>query len=207
VTGWMAMAVKSAKISGLKLPDDIFDSIRTHCFNSIPENKETSDYSKEDPTLNYANATPMTNRKGPAMTAIGMLLRMYTGSSSRSHGVVNGANKLLKILPKWGGNSGIPEVNVDDLDSKWNNEYTWYYGTLTMFQVGGEHWKVWNKALIDTLIPNQRKGGPLDGSLKDVDGSWDTGPGWSPIVGRSYMTAMCALNLEVYYRYESISKN
>ena len=79
--------------------------------------------------------------------------------------------------------------------------YYWYYGTLTVFQVGGEPWKKWNASLRDMLCENQRRGGPMDGSSNDVDGSWDPVCTWASRGGRVYSTAMGALSLEVYYRY------
>ena len=63
------------------------------------------------------------------------------------------------------------------------------------------HWKSWNTRLKKTLLQNQRKGGPMDGSAKDVDGSWDCKMGWAPTGGRVYTTAINALSLEIYYRY------
>ena len=33
--------------------------------------------------------------------------------------------------------------------------YYWYYGTLAMFQMGGEHWERWNKNLKTAVIDNQ----------------------------------------------------
>jgi hypothetical protein len=52
------------------------------------------------------------------------------------------------------------------------------------------------------IVPNQRKGGPLDGTVQDVDGSWDP-VSWLRVYGggRVYTTAINALSLEVYYRY------
>jgi len=72
--------------------------------------------------------------------------------------------------------------------------YTWYYATLGMFQMGGEYWKKWNRAMIQALVPNQRKGG-------DEDGSWDPINTVDKHGGRVETTALGALCLEVYYRY------
>jgi len=80
--------------------------------------------------------------------------------------------------------------------------YYWYYGTLAMFQMGGKSWKQWNAKMKAALLPNQRKGGPVDGSLQDVDGSWDPVSWLCRHSGtRVYTTAVNALSLEVYYRY------
>ena len=78
----------------------------------------------------------------------------------------------------------------------WGNQdfYYWYYGTLVMFQMGGDYWKQWNKAMRDMLVSNQRKGGP-------DDGSWDPNGKYGQRAGRAFSTAVGALCLEVYYRY------
>ncbi len=55
------------------------------------------------------------------------------------------------------------------------------------------------------LLENQRKGGPLDGSLEDVDGSWDVESWIDKYGGRVMTTALGALTLEIYYRYLLVS--
>ena len=102
------------------------------------------------------------------------------------------AEMLTRELPRW-------EPNSTERDPQ--EPYYWYYGTLAMFQTGGRYWQLWNEALKPTLINNQRRGGPLDGSANDVDGSWDATMGWGRTGGRVYHTAINALSLEVYYRY------
>ena len=72
--------------------------------------------------------------------------------------------------------------------------YYWYYGTLAMYQVGGERWDVWNRALQARLLPLQNTQGTLAGS-------WDPNTVWGGYGGRVYTTAMATLCLEVYYRY------
>jgi hypothetical protein len=74
------------------------------------------------------------------------------------------------------------------------NTYYWYYATLALFQHQGEVWENWNRRLTRQLIEHQRKDGP-------AMGSWDPVGEWADIGGRVYQTAICALTLEVYYRY------
>ena len=74
------------------------------------------------------------------------------------------------------------------------NLYYWYYGTLGMYQLQGDHWQRWNSAMQTTLVQRQRLNG-------DVAGSWDPDCLWGGYGGRVYSTAMSALCLEVYYRY------
>ena len=72
--------------------------------------------------------------------------------------------------------------------------YYTYYGTLDMFQIGGDLWTQWNTALKAMLLPNQRRDG-------DLDGSWDPLTKYEKQAGRAYTTALGVLCLEVYYRY------
>jgi len=74
------------------------------------------------------------------------------------------------------------------------NLYYWYYGTLAMYQYGGEPWRRWNVSLRDRLISEQRK-------LGNTAGSWDPKGPWGAYGGRVYSTALSALSLEVYYRF------
>ncbi len=98
---------------------------------------------------------------------------------------------MVKSLPEWGKGAG---------GGAWMFYY-WYYGTLVMFQMGGDWWRQWNAALRDMLLEHQINM-PADPTL---DGSWD------PIAdgtrgGRAYSTAICCLCLEVYYRYLPLFK-
>ncbi len=115
----------------------------------------------------------------PAMTAEGMFTQVLLGrqrDDSRMHG---SAAYLMAHLPDW--------------DSE-TNTYYWYYGTLAMYQHQGPSWSRWNDAITDQLLAHQRRDG-------DAAGSWDPEGEWADVGGRVYQTAICALTLEVYYRY------
>ena len=62
----------------------------------------------------------------------------------------------------------------------------------------GNEWKACKKALEKALLPNQRQD---KGNFK---GSWDPVGPWGEDGGRVYSTAICALVLEVYYRYAQV---
>jgi hypothetical protein len=176
VTGWFVMQLKSAKIAGLRVPDAAFQGAVTFT-DSVSDQYGKCRYKADWLSPNYT------------MTSVGMLVRLYTGSAPGDAKVSGGANYLLQKLPVWGENGmGV-------------NMYYWYYGTMTMFQVGGDPWKKWNGALRDMLCSNQRRAGPKDGTAADVDGSWDPVCEWGTRGGRVYSTATGALCLEVYYRY------
>lgn len=186
VLGWMMMAFKSAKIAGLKIPEDTFEK-----FKARVDEMTTKDQSGNPQITSYMNKGDRKLGDGwkNCMTAVGMLVYEYCGVKRVELDVM--ADVLIKDLPA---------ANDGDFDI-----YRYYYATLAMFQYGGDKWRTWNKALSETLVGTQRKGGPLDGTLQDTDGSWDYDKDkWGPKSGRVYQTAMSAFCLEVYYRYESV---
>jgi hypothetical protein len=184
VSGWNLMALKSAKIAGLKVEGSAFQG----CMNWL--NAATR---PNDGRCAYAGtiAQVAAGNGSMAMCAAGMLMRQFMGVDRGDPALKAAADTLGKNLPSWeGGNAG--KVNF----------YYWYYGTLCMFQMGGQHWEKWNTAIKKSLLDNQCKGGPMDGTENDKDGSWDpVGGGHVPTGGRVFSTALGALSLEVYYRY------
>jgi len=185
VLGWMMMAFKSSKIAGLNVPEDAF----VH-FKERVDEMTTKDQSGNPQVTSYMVLGDRKLGDGwkNTMTAVGMLVYEYCGVKRSELDLM--ADVILKDLPAPGKNYCI---------------YRYYYATLAMFQYGGEKWKTWNKALVETLVGLQRKGGPKDGTLQDVDGSWDyENDKWGPKSGRVYQTAMSAFCLEVYYRYETV---
>ena len=69
-----------------------------------------------------------------------------------------------------------------------------------MFQLGGDHWKVWSEALDRALLPAQRREGC-------EAGSWDPVGVWGSEGGRIFATAMSILILETEYRYKRMLKS
>jgi hypothetical protein len=125
----------------------------------------------------------------PKASARGALCRLLMGTPNTDKTIIGAAEHVLGTLPVWG--DGGRSVDFD----------YWLWGTTAAFQCGGETWKKWNAATRDMLCDNQRRGGPMDGSVNDVDGSWDRhGPG-SGRLGRLGVTAQGVLTLETYYRY------
>ncbi|MHC4914434.1 MAG: prenyltransferase/squalene oxidase repeat-containing protein [Planctomycetota bacterium] len=181
VTGWYVMQLKSAKIAGLKVDGAAFQG----AMNFV--NKCTDKRGR----VGYTN-----NRGVPSTTGVGMVCRQFMGIRNTDETLIKGAKYLAEEenLPAWDENNGR---------CVWGpcTFYHWYYGTLAMFQMGGEYWPKWNEKLKKTLVPNQCKGGPLDGSVNDKDGSWDPIARQTLYGGRVYSTALGALSLEVYYRY------
>lgn len=115
----------------------------------------------------------------PAMTAEGMFMQQVLGLGRDDPRIRGSVNFILKNLPDW---------------EESPNTYYWYYATLAMFQQGGNDWRRWNERLVPQLLGHQHKSGRKSGS-------WDPEGEWAGVGGRVYQTALCALMLEVYYRY------
>lgn len=188
VNGWLLMALKSAKISGLKTPPFIFENLKKRLLDVT-----TKDSSGNFELVNYLELGDRKSRTA-TMTAVGMM--MYENLGVARIELKNLADHLIKDLPKYGS----PNLNQE--------MYRWYNTTLALYQFGGEHWKKWNFAMTNLLVLNQRVNGPLDGSTADLNGSWDHEQDhFGQNLGRIYTTAMGALCLEVYYRYDRIYKS
>lgn len=114
-----------------------------------------------------------------AMTAEGTFVRQLLGERRDEPSMKTAIEYIARPLPDW---------------ERRLNTYSWYYITLALFHHGGPEWQSWNQALSRELLKHQRRGGR-------VEGSWDPGGEWAPVGGRIYQTAICALMLEVYYRY------
>ncbi|MBI2921155.1 MAG: terpene cyclase/mutase family protein [Planctomycetes bacterium] len=188
VTGWAVMALKSADMSGLAVG-------RTGYEGALGWVREVTDeaYYKVGYT---AKGTPKIVVAGKnedwenheAMTAVGMLIRIFTEHDKADPALAGGAKLMMGDTPVYGG--------------KKTDYYYWYYASLALFQLDGpdgQYWNAWNKSMVNALVPSQRGG--KDGC---ACGSWETDVDrWSFEGGRVYATAINVLTLEVYYRYES----
>jgi len=122
-----------------------------------------------------------------------MLASLYLGKKPGE--LTAGAEFLAQNPPKWDPAC----APMADWPTYCYPIYFTYYGSLTMFQMGGDYWKNWNRSLKEMLLPKQRKDGDFSGSWDVIGGSDDK------LAGRVYMTAMSALSLEVYYRYTQLN--
>ena len=137
----------------------------------------------------------------------------YTGPST-SHGMTGVGALCLKLL----GDADSNEVrkamyNLEKAVMKWeaggafNQLYYSYYITQAKFHEAGETWKQWNRMFSPVLVKNQiveknAIAGP-DGKMVDI-GHWAPErelSGHTDGEKRVMNTCLCALQLQVYYRY------
>ena len=127
------------------------------------------------------------------MTAVATTCLQFLGKDRNDPQVMATANQIIK--------DGLPAAGALDF-------YRWYYASLGLFQMGvkSEVWKQWNEPLKTSLLASQCK----EGTFKENKGSWDPDAEISHAKGkwgRVGQTALGALMLEVYYRYDDCHKN
>ncbi len=198
VTGWMVLALKASKVCAeirvIKIPKDRYKQHFNWALNWFVRATNTSGktgyLAPGDPGSQvleiYPDPYPY-SKELSCMTAVAVLCRLFAGVNRRDDRIKSGVNILMKEPPAWRPASGKRKSKI--------NLYYWYYATYALFQYGGTPWKKWNEALLKTLLDTQIMGGCSDGSWDPI-GEWG-GPG-----GRVYSTAIGAMTLEVYYRFE-----
>ncbi len=175
VTGWQVMALKSLTV-------DEKDQNRRkeilkkalHFFKNVTAYEKGSRYGYNAPKSG-------TN----AVTAVGLLCRLYLDWGVDQPELLQGADYLLENGPDIG------------------NPYYTYYTTLLMFNIGGKRWSKWNNSVRDALIEQQEISGHEKGSWYPDDDS----RGFCGSGGRLYVTALNCMSLQVYYRYLPLYKS
>ncbi len=185
VTGWMVMALKSAKLAGLNVSPDTFKGARDF-IDSVTDEYGAVGYTQRG--SGSVRLEHMLEEYPPqysqALTAVGMTSRVFMSEDpAKSEPIQKGSELLAQLLPTW----DKPKIDM----------YYWYYGTLAMFQVGGERWNKWNGAMQKAIIDHQEKEGV-------AKGSWEPIGAWGEEGGRVCATALLTMCLEVYYRYDKV---
>ena len=114
--------------------------------------------------------------KKASTTAIGLISRMLSGMKRSHPQLKQGVAHLSATGPANG------------------NMYFNYYATQVMMHYGGDYWKKWNEVMRDRLVKTQITEG-------HAAGSWDLADTHGRRAGRLYMTCLCTMTLEVYYRH------
>ena len=134
VTAWQYMALHSARLAGLSVPEEAFARAREY-MDSVSSGRHRGLYS-------YTGGGP--NR---AMTASGMFCRQLDLVPPTDPRMPEGAEYLGRHMLQQNP-----------------NYYYMYYATLALYQHQGSVWKEWNEKLKETLPLIQKKVGPERGS-------------------------------------------
>ncbi len=164
--GWQIMSLKSASLAGIAIPESAWRGAQRF-LDSVSGGGHHG-------LASYRPGEEFTR----SMTAEALACRQFLGISRESPTSREAGDHLLRELP------GQGEPNL----------YSWYYGSIAMYQLQGEYWKRWSEALRKTLLATQRTAGALAGS-------WDPNTRWDGYGGRVYSTALATLCLEAHYRF------
>ncbi len=185
VTGWMVMALQSARLAGLDVKPETLDNVTTWLDFARDTDAEHKFRYRPDAVSDQQYDRSLSRISNPSMTSVGLLMQLYLGWNRNDQRLIRGAEYLLQHLP-----SDATEAQRDT--------YYWYYATQVMRHVGGERWERWNARLHPMLVQTQIRQGDLAGSwhpYEPVPDSWGRKGG-----GRLYVTTMNLLSLEVDYR-------
>jgi hypothetical protein len=164
--GWQFMALRSAELAGIPIPARTRSGIIRY-LQSVAAGR----------CGGLASYRPR-EQTSRTMTAEALVCWQFLGMAPQHPAGKEAGDFLLGELP------GESRPNF----------YYWYYATMALHQLQGEHWQRWNDALRTHLLATQQQAGPLAGS-------WDPDPVWGGYGGRIYSTSLATLCLEVYYRY------
>lgn len=167
VVGWQLMALQSARAASLEIPS-----------RTMRRAERFLDRAQTD-RRGALYAYQPGGHPSPAMTAEGLLSRMYLGWGRDHRGLRRGVRLLTTQFP--------PRMDQPNI-------YYWYYATQVVHHWGGPLWQTWNERMRDVLVSTQATDG-------HEAGSWDPRTPHGEFGGRLYMTALAACTLEVYYRH------
>ena len=138
--GWQLMALKSAELAGLPMPQAMRDGA-IRFLKSVASG----------PHAGLASYRPG-EQPSRTMTAEALVCRQFLGMARDNPSADEAGDALLGELPSKG------KVNL----------YYWYYGTLGMYQLQGDYWQRWNEALQAALVGQQATDGDSAGSWDPV---------------------------------------
>ena len=185
VTCWCIMALTSGRHWGLTVDSNAL-AMATTFLDSCTTPDGRCGYSRAgQPSARKVGdqETRFPAERTEALTAAGLFARFCLGQDPKEKDCMRAAaDRLVAQRPNWDTKAGT----ID--------HYYWYYGSYALFQIGGNAWREWSKALTPAVLKTQRTDG-------NANGSWDPIDAWGEDGGRVYSTAILALTLEAYFRY------
>lgn len=178
VTGWIVMALQSARMAGLEVPPDNLRRVSRFLDKVAVDGGTRYPYQAGQ----EASLT---------MTAEALLCRQYLGWPRTEARLIDGLEWITR-----------PENLVNF--KKGRNVYYWYYATQVCHHMEGEYWKKWNAVMRQALPEQQIKSGREAGSWDPLRPTRDE---WEAHGGRLYVTCLSIYMLEVYYRHMPLYSN
>jgi hypothetical protein len=173
VVGWQVMALKSAQMSGLDVPEVTMRKAQQYLNSCCDTANEGYGYVGVGST--------------PTMSAVGLLCRQYLQAwGPQNLRLIKGIDNNIKTYP--------PGTT--------KNIYYFYYATQVMHHFGGGAWKNWNEKMRDFLVKTQDKGnGPNQGSWNSDGDPHGSAGGRLMVTSLSLLTLeVYYRHLPLYYR-------
>lgn len=172
--GWHLMSLKSAELAGVRVPPAVRQRMQSF-LKLVAQGNAGGLYGYR---RNVVSGGRDSEPVSPAMTAEALFCHQMLGIDPTSAQT----REAVQLLGQ-----NLPALSRKDY-------YYWYYGTLSLYQHGGDAWQQWNTRLRDHLLAEQIRTGAFAGS-------WEPTDPWGRYGGRLYSTALATLSLEVYYRF------
>jgi hypothetical protein len=173
VTGWQVMALKSAQMAGLDVPETTMRRAQLFLNSCCNDKSQGYGYIGPNPT--------------PTMSAVGLLCRQYLQAwGPQKLELIRGIDNHIKPTPP----------------GAIKNMYYYYYATQVLHHFGGAAWKTWNEKMRDNLVKAQvRRNGPDFGSWSSAGDAHGTAGGRLMITSLSLLTLeVYYRHLPLYYR-------
>ena len=154
VSSWMVMALESARIGGLDVPDDALADAEAFMRRMFDRRRGYVLYSRDASRLNERYRTL------PASTPAATFCLLLLGAEPDDAAIQDVLDFTLERRPRRYRRGSTDDFVFDAV----GNVYFWYYGSLACMLTGGETWELWNAALKDVLVPAQNP----DGSFTPV---------------------------------------
>lgn len=172
--GWCVQALKAAKMAGIKHPE--LKAAMDLAIKGMQKNAH--------PQGGFGYTSPGQG----GLTGVGVLCMQFLGAANKGE-----CRRGLDYME---------QVATFNWREPWGKSpvYYWYYATQAKFHAGGNIWQQWNNVFSRELVMSQTvmRGAGEDG--KDL-GFWDSPGEKEHSDGRVQDTCLCALQLQVYYRY------
>jgi hypothetical protein len=187
--GWCAQALKAAKMAALDCP-----GLEAACKKSILGFKKNFGGGYDGGGFGYTSPSAT-----HGLTPVGVLCMQLMGAGQEEQAMGGLATMASEKWMKYDLDAP-PAIGKSPL-------YYWYYATQAKFHAGGDTWNKWNKLFSPELVKKQHvikkdQSGYVDhkGRPQDI-GYWDQYNGSGANENPVFSTVLCALQLEVYYRY------
>ena len=141
--GWQALALHSAEIGGIEIPEDTM--AKMHAFIDRCAVRQGGGVAAYRPG------------QGPSttMTAESLVARYVLGQSVSDRVIREAKFEITGKMPS----------------QEKPNLYYWYYGTMAMYFAGGPEWEKWNENVKSVLLSSQEHSGDNRGSW-EPNGTW-----------------------------------